>query len=82
MDDAVAAVLASYLGFFAIPVAFMQLLGQKLKEFVSVLLFGCDKILEGFLLAYPEAREDVGRRIAVGVLSGVEILEHVVHGAA
>ena len=82
MNNTVAAVLAADLGFLPVAVSFMKLLGQELKKFVSILLFRCHKILEGLLLADPEARQDIGRSVAVRVLKGVKVLEHVVHCAA
>ena len=54
VDDAVARVLAAYLGAFAVAIALMELLGEELEELVSILLLGCDKILERLLLADPE----------------------------
>ena len=82
VDDAVARVLAAALGLLAVAVALVEFLGQELEELVRVLLLGRDEVLEGLLLADPEAREDVGGRVAVGALERVEVLEHVVHGAA
>lgn len=82
MDDAGAAMLTSYLWFLAITVAFMQLLGQELKELVGVLLFSCDKILERLLFAYPETRKDVSGCVTISIFNGVEILKHIVHGTA
>lgn len=82
VDDTVTAMLATYLGLPAISVALMQLLGKKLEELVGILLFGGDEVVEGFVLADPEAGEDVSRCVAVGYLGCVKVLKHVIHGAA
>lgn len=82
VDDAVAAVLAADLGLLAVAVALVQLLGEELEELVRVLLLGRDEVLERLLLADPEPGQDVRRRVTVSVLDRVEVLEHVVHGAA
>ena len=49
---------------------------------MRILLLGGDQVLECFSFADPEPGEDVGCRIAVCVLQSVEVLEHVIHGAA
>lgn len=82
MHDAVAAVLAANLWLLAVAIALVKFLSQELKELVSILFFGGYQILKGLLLRNPEPRQDVSGRVAVGVLESIEILEHVVHGAA
>jgi hypothetical protein len=82
VDDAVAAVLAANFGLLAVPVALVQLLGQELEEFMRVLFFRGHQILKGFFLRDPEPGQDVGCGVAIRVLQGIEILKHVVHGAA
>ena len=82
VDDAIATVFAAYLGLFAVPIALVQLFGEELEELMRILLLGCDKVLECFLLAEPKSRQNIGCRIPVGVLNGIEVLEHIVHGAA
>lgn len=49
---------------------------------MGILFFGGYQIFEGFLLGNPESGQDVGGRVSVGGLESIEILEHVVHGAA
>jgi hypothetical protein len=82
VNDTVTAMLATYLGLLAISVALMQLFGEELEELVSVLFLGGDQVVEGFVLADPEAGEDISRCVAICDLRGVKILEHVIHSAA
>jgi hypothetical protein len=82
VHDAVAAVLAANLWLLAVAIALVKFLSQELEELVSILFFGGYQILEGLLLRNPEPRQDVSGRVAVGVLESIEILEHIVHGAA
>lgn len=82
MDDTVAAMFTANLGFLSVPVSFVQFFGQELEELVGILFFGGHQILERLLFRYPEARENVGSRVPVGVFERVEILEHIIHGAA
>lgn len=82
MNDTVAAVVGAALRPFPVAVALMQLLGQELEELVGILLLGGDEVFESLLVADPETGQDISCRVAVRVFDGVEVLEHVVHGAA
>lgn len=82
VDDAVACMLTATLGLLPIAVSLVQVFGQKLEEFVGVLFLGRHEILKRLLLRDPEARQNVGGRIAVCAFQRIEVLEHVVHGAA
>lgn len=49
MNDAVAAMLTSYLGLLAIAIALMQVFGEELEELVCILFLCRDEVFEGFL---------------------------------
>lgn len=80
--NTVATVLTARLGLLPVAISFMQLLSEELKELVCILLLSRHQVLECLLLTYPESRQNVGSCIAIGVFKCVEVLEHIVHGAA
>lgn len=49
---------------------------------MGILLLGGHQILECLLFRYPETRENVSGCVAVGSFKSVEILKHIIHGAA
>lgn len=82
VNDAIAQMFTSGLRTFAVPVSFVQLLGQELKELVGILLLGGDKVFERLLLGYPECRKNACSSVTISMLQGEELLIHVIHRAA
>lgn len=60
----------------------VQLFRQELKELVCVLLLVAGKFLVSLPLREPETGEDIRCGVASSDLLAVEVLKHVVHGAA
>lgn len=60
----------------------VKLFRQELEELMCVLFLVASQLFVRFSLGKPEARKDIGSRVAGRDLLAVKILEHVVHRTA